>query len=144
MNKLATYRAVDTLSKSQLDLILQVYDGAIAAFRAAATAYQNNDYQEGRRQLERAKRFVTHLYTTLDMNAGGDLAEKLAMLYVYIINQIDLAMATKDLSVIDDNITVLDNVRQGWLALKQQHAGPNAVEAVSSADSNTERLTTVV
>jgi flagellar protein FliS len=144
MNKLATYRTVDTLSKSQLDLIIQVYDGAISAFRAAASAYKNNDYQEGRRELERAKRFVTHLYTTLNTEAGGDLAEKLGMLYVYVINQIDLVMATKDLAVIDDNITILDNVRKGWLALKQQQAGHRTTPSAGSPEEGAERVKTLV
>lgn len=120
--KLAAYRKAETLGKSQLDLIIQVYDGAIAAFRAAAKFYQVKDYRAGSEQLEKAKRCVTYLYTTLNPEAGGTIAENLGKLYAFIINQTNVAQATKDLSVIDDNITVLDNVRLGWLGLKQQAA----------------------
>ena len=142
MNKLNTYRTVDTLGKSQLDLIIQVYDGAIKAFRAAIKAYQDNDCNTGYTQLERAKRFVTHLYTTLDAKAGGEIAEKLAMLYVYIINQATLAESTKDLAVIDDNITMLDNVRQGWLTLKRRDAKAAAVSEQVSPYVEKVRFTT--
>lgn len=120
--KLATYRKVDTLGKSQLDLILQVYDGAIAAFSAAGEFYKAKDYQSGYEQLEKAKRCVTHLYTTLNPERGGKIAENLGKLYAFIINQTNMAAATKDLSMIDDNISILDNVRLGWLELKQQEA----------------------
>ncbi|MFQ6007519.1 MAG: flagellar export chaperone FliS [Candidatus Zixiibacteriota bacterium] len=143
MDKLDTYRIVDTLSKSQLDLILQVYDGAIAAFRAAIKAYQANDYNAGYNQLERAKRFVTHLYTTLDVEAGGEIAEKLAMLYAYIIDHVNLAEATKDLAIIDDNITRLDNIRQGWLALKQQNTKARATGQVNPCGDKVGFLTSV-
>jgi flagellar protein FliS len=142
MNKLNTYRTVDTLGKSQLDLIIQVYDGAITAFRAAIHAYQANDCNDGYTQLERAKRFVTHLYTTLDVKAGGEIAEKLAMLYAYIINQVNLAESTKDLTVIDDNITMLDNVRRGWLTLKQQDAKAAAAAEQASPYVEKGRFTT--
>jgi flagellar protein FliS len=118
--KLSTYRKVETLGKSQLDLIIQVYDGTLAAFRAAANFYKSDDHQAGYQQLQKAKRFVTHLYTTLDPETGGEIAENLGKLYAFIINQTNVAEATKDLSVIDDNISILDNVRLGWLELKQQ------------------------
>lgn len=118
--KLSTYRKVETLGKSQLDLIIQVYDGAMAAFRAAADSYKSDDYQAGHQQLQKAKRFVTHLYTTLNPEVGGEIAENLGKLYAFIINQTSMAEATKDLSVIDDNINILENVRRGWLELKQQ------------------------
>jgi flagellar protein FliS len=113
--KLSTYRKVETLGKSQLDLIIQVYEGAIAAFRAAADFYKSDDHQAGHEQLQKAKRFVTHLYTTLDPEVGGEIAESLGKLYAFVINQTNVAEATKDLSVIDDNISILDNVRLGWL-----------------------------
>ncbi len=118
--KLSTYRTVETLGKSQLDLIIQVYDGAIAAFRAAGDSYRRDDCEGGYQQLQKAKRFVTHLYTTLNPEAGAQIADNLGRLYAFVINQTNVAEATKDLSVIDDNIIILDNVRLGWLELRQQ------------------------
>lgn len=118
--KLSTYRKAETLGKSQLDLILQVYDGAITSFRAASDSYKNDDSKAGYQHLQRAKRLVTHLYTTLNPEGGEEIAENLGKLYAFVINQINVAEATKDLSVIDDNITILSNVRNGWLELKQQ------------------------
>jgi flagellin-specific chaperone FliS len=70
--KLSTYRTIDTLGKSQVDLILQVYDGAIAAFRAAAEHYVSGELQGGYEQLERARKLLVHLYTTLDQGKGGE------------------------------------------------------------------------
>lgn len=117
---LNTYRAVETSSKSQLDLILQVYDGALAAFRQAVTHYQNQDSKQGYEQLEKAKKFITHLYTTLNAEEGGEIAANLGKVYAYLITQISLAEATKDLTVIDDNINILGELRLGWQGLKEQ------------------------
>ena len=119
---LKSYEAVDTLGKSQVELIIKVYDGAIAAYRAAAECYREEEYQTGYEHLEKAKAFVVHLYTTLDNEQGGEIAENLGKLYSFIVNQTNVVEATKDLSDIDDIISVLTNLRAGWSELKQQEA----------------------
>ncbi len=121
-NNVNAYQKSEILGKSQLDLILMVYDGAVAAYKAASTAYSNRDNKKGHEELEKAKRFVTHLYTTLDSEKGGEIADQLGKLYAFVINQTNVIDATKDLKLIDDNINVLNNLRQGWLGLKQQQA----------------------
>ncbi len=118
--RLNAYRKEDTAGKSQIDLILQVYDGAIAAFRTASEHYADERADQGFEELERARRFVTHLYTTLDHDKGGEIADRLSRLYAWVINQVNVAQATKDLTVIDDNITILNNLRDGWRGVKEQ------------------------
>jgi flagellar protein FliS len=122
-----TYRIQDTHGKSQLDLIIQIYDGAIAAYRAAAECYRREDYEAGYQQIEKGKNFVVHLYTTLDSDQGGQVAENLSKLYSFVVAQTSVVEATKDLSEIDDIITVLTNLRDGWSALRQQESKEPAV-----------------
>lgn len=122
----SAYRKEATSGKSPLELVIQVYDGAVAAFRSAAEAYRQNRTDEGYEQLQRARRFVTHLYTTLDHDKGGDVSEQLGRLYAFVINQISVIEATKDLALIDDNITVLNNLREGWIGLREQQRTTDA------------------
>ncbi|MBN1213692.1 MAG: flagellar protein FliS [candidate division Zixibacteria bacterium] len=121
--KVSEYQRNDTLGKSQLDLVIKVYDGAISAFKSAKKNYIDNEIREGYEQLEKVRKFVTHLYTTLDFKQGGEIAEQLSKLYVFILTQLDVIEATKDLKKIDDNIKILNNLRSGWTGLKQQGAG---------------------
>lgn len=118
--KVKAYQTTDTLGKSQLDLIIKVYDGAMTAYKQAGVAFEKEDFSKGREELEKAKKFVTHLYTTLDMEKGGDIAQQLSQLYAFVVNQTNIIDATKDLKQIDDIIGILDNLRQGWVELKQQ------------------------
>ena len=74
---LAAYKQTDILGKSQLDLVIKVYDGAIDAYKAARKAYEEEDNDGGYEQLQKAKRFITHLYTTLNMDEGGAIAQLL-------------------------------------------------------------------
>jgi len=118
--QLNSYRQMDTLGKSQIDLILQVYDGAIAAFQSARQNYEDKDFNAGYEQIERAKRFLTHLYTTLDFEQGGEVADNLGQLYAFVLNQANVVQATKDMDKIDDNVNILRNLRSGWSDLKTQ------------------------
>ncbi len=135
--RLRTYRAMETSSKSQLDLILQVYDGAIDSFKMASKYYHDKDNEAGFQQLERAKRFITHLYTTLNFEQGGDIAKQLGQLYVFLINQANMIQATKDLSRIDDNINILKNIREGWQGLKDQEKKQEPAAATVSSETGT-------
>lgn len=114
------YQKNDTLGKSQLDLIIKVYDGAINSFRMAREFYEKKDGPGGYEQLEKVRKFLTHLYTTLDFEKGGEIADKLGQLYVFVLTQLDVIQATKDLKKIDDNIRILNNLRSGWTGLKEQ------------------------
>ena len=127
--KLNTYRTIDTLGKSQLELIIQVYDGAIAAFRAAADSYNERNFDAGYEEMQRARKFLVHLYTTLDQEQGKDVATSLGKLYTYLICQIDVAQATKDQSIIASNIKVLENLKNGWKGLNEQNTARPAVPA---------------
>ena len=49
--KVTEYQRNDTLGKSQLDLVIKVYDGAINAFKTAKKNYLDNEPQKGYEQL---------------------------------------------------------------------------------------------
>lgn len=132
---LKSYEAVDTLGKSQLELVIKVYDGALNSMRAGAESYKKEEFQAGYEHLEKAKTFVVHLYTTLDLEKGGDVAANLSKLYSFVVSQIDVIEGTKDLSILDDIISVLANLKSGWSELKQQEAkmAPQLPEQPTSA-----------
>ncbi len=139
--KLGTYREVDTLGKSQLDLILQVYDGAIKAVMDARHEYDQQENQKGYEDIERAKRFVMHLYTTLDFDKGEQIAEKLGHLYVYALNQMNVLQATKTVSEADNIIGVLTNLRNGWSELRQTDAAGHVVSATPVSSTHAGQFT---
>ena len=143
--KVKAYQTTDTLGKSQLDLIIKVYDGAMTAYKQAGVAFEKEDFSKGREELDKAKKFVTHLYTTLDMEKGGDIAQQLSQLYAFVVNQTNIIDATKDLKQIDDIIGILDNLRQGWVELKQQGVEkPQTQEQEAHPQQQTATFTTSV
>ena len=122
--KIMNYQAADTLGRSSVELVVKVYDGAISSLKQAAEAYTSNDFARGYELIEKAKRFVVHLYTTLDEDKGQDIARNLSQLYAYVIEKMNIVQATKDLDIIEESISVLSNVRMGWEQLAEQLKKP--------------------
>ncbi|MFQ5607309.1 MAG: flagellar export chaperone FliS [Candidatus Zixiibacteriota bacterium] len=115
---IGSYRKLDTLGKSPLELLLMVYGGAAQALKEAEEAFSADDRETGRRQLERARKFITHLYTTLDNEKGGEVAENLGKLYVFIIEQLQVAQATGKTAIISDLREIIENMRAGWTGIR--------------------------
>jgi flagellar protein FliS len=51
------------------------------------------------------------------MEKGGELAQNLAELYVFSINQIYLVNATKNPKYLDNVIGILSTLKEGWEAI---------------------------
>ncbi len=127
MNESANeYKKTEILGQAPLDLVIKVYDEAIANLRSASTHFENDDIAAGRKALGKTRNCVTHLYTTLDEEQGGEIADQLGKLYAFVINELNIIEGTKDPSRIEDNITVLNNLRLGWIGLKEQEADKGA------------------
>jgi flagellin-specific chaperone FliS len=94
-NRVNAYWRTETLGKSQIDLLLQVYDGAITAYTAAGECYRKEEYEP------------------------GEIALNLGKLYAYILNETDGIQGTKSQEQIAAVIRMLGNLRSGWAALKK-------------------------
>jgi flagellar secretion chaperone FliS len=133
-NKLRNYQAGDTLGRSGVELVVKVYDGALNCLRRARENYSNENRPAGYDNLEQAKKFIVHLYTTLDEKNGGEIAYKLGRLYVFVIEKLNTVQATGDVNLIDDSIEIIGNLLEGWSEL----AGRQALEKNKTVDKNTE------
>ncbi len=140
--KLTTYQQVDTAGKSQLDLVIKIFDGALQSLATAKEAYAQEDYQTGYRDLEKVRRFVVHLYSTLDFVKGGEVADQLGKLYVFMMSEIDMIEATKETAKIESCIKVLRNLRDGWTGLRPTAAPVPSVSAAEQVREDASVLAT--
>jgi len=133
------YQTADTLGRSSVELVVKIYDGAISHLKRAAAAYEKQEMQKGYELIEKAKRFIVHLYTTLDEEKGQEIARNLSQLYVYVIENLNIVQATKDLSLINDSVIIMSNVREGWVQLAKQVRQSEVDENVIDSESKPPR-----
>ncbi|MFH2055601.1 MAG: flagellar export chaperone FliS [bacterium] len=135
LDPVKTYKRAQTEGLSQRDLIVMCYKGAISFLEQAKRAHAAGEFEEFSELLEKAHRVIVHLYTTLDAERGGEIAAKLADLYAYMISQLYVVSATKEIKTVDSLIQLLGTVKEGWEQIDSHPTEsdrlPNSVESTA-------------
>ena len=76
------------------------------------------DYEGAHHYLTRSRDIVNELLVTLRVEEGNKVAQNLRSLYVFMIGQIIEANLKKDAAIVDEVLTVAQNLRDGWTQLK--------------------------
>jgi flagellar protein FliS len=120
-NTLTEYRRTQVMGMSQSQLVVMLYQGAIRYLREAIDQIRAGRFDQSWQKFDQARRIVVHLYGTLDP-AGGELTTKLSALYAFVIDQITIANARRELESAESCIQILSNLKEGWEQLAAQEA----------------------
>ena len=112
-NQIEQYQRSQVSGMSQRELILMLYSGAIRFLNEARDAINQEKFDRSWTKLDRARKIVLHLYSTLNMDAGK-IAKDLAALYSYIVEQICVANAKHEIEPVNTCIEVLRTVSEAW------------------------------
>ncbi len=108
-------------SASPHGLILMLYDGGIEAIRKAKIYLEMQDIEMKSKSVDKALRIINDgLAASLDLNAGGALAERLRALYEFIAKELILANSANSTERMDACITLLEDLRSAWLEIGQK------------------------
>src|SRR4051812_14747508 len=99
---LASYRQTEVQSRTPLELVTMLYDGALRFLAVARDSIERNDIPARRDALNRTLAIVAELQNTLNLEQGGDIAAELDRLYEYSnVRLLDAAMRN-DVVPVDD------------------------------------------
>jgi len=111
------YLQAQVQSRTPIELVVLLYDGAIQSLGQARDAMQAGDLTTKRDALSRGLAIVSELQNMLNMEAGGEVAERLDGLYTYIHTRCLDANARRDVSGLDESIRLLLPLREAWAAV---------------------------
>jgi flagellar protein FliS len=109
-------------SRSPLELVVMLYDGALQSLAKAKAAIEQHDTIARADAVSRALAIVTELQGTLDMQQGGSIAEELDRLYAFAISRLLDVTLKQDVTALDDVIRTLKPLRDGWAEIAQPGA----------------------
>jgi len=107
----AAYRRVESESRSPLELVVMLYDGALRFLGEASAAAASGDLRTRARAISRTLAIIAELQSTLDLEKGGDVASQLDDLYTYITSRLLDVAIKKDVSAIDEARQLLTPIR---------------------------------
>jgi flagellar protein FliS len=113
------YRQTMVQSRSPLELVVMLYDGALRFLRETEEAMRRGDLIAKRDALSKSFAILAELQSTLNVDQGGQTAESLDSLYTYMINRLTEANVQKNPAPVQEVITLLSGLRDAWAAVAQ-------------------------
>ncbi|WP_198649998.1 flagellar export chaperone FliS [Zobellella maritima] len=114
----------NVLSASPHQLIMMLFDGAQSGLRTARLHMQNGNVAEKGKAISRVLDIVNNgLQAALDLEKGGELAERLGSLYEYIARLLVQANLHNDEQRLDEASALLDNIGSAWREIGDQAKG---------------------
>lgn len=108
-------------------LILMLYDGALMALAQAVVAMEQKDIPKRAQSISRAIAIIHDgLHASLDVESGGELGERLAALYDYIVERLTQANATNNAAAVQEVSGLLRTLREAWAEMPRQQAAATA------------------
>ena len=121
------YRQVGTetavTGASPHKLVAMLFDGFIDALAQARGAMRSGQIEQKGRAIGRAVRIVDEgLRASLDLQAGGELAQSLHDLYGYLAMRLTLVNVRNDEAGLDECVRLIQPLREAWASIASQAA----------------------
>lgn len=115
-------------------LIGLLYSTVLSDIHTARGAMQRGDMPAKAQAISRAVRIVDEgLAGVLDMPRGGEIAERLAALYDYLVRRLTTANLHNDEAALIECAKLVDTMKDGWDGIASQvHAGTQTGSAAEA------------
>lgn len=111
---LSTYRQTHVQSRTPLELVVMLYDGALTFLARARDAVDRGDISARCEASNRALAIIGELKSTLNLERGGEVARQLDEIYGYVNGCILRAASENTVAPLDDARRVLTTLRDAW------------------------------
>jgi flagellar protein FliS len=117
MKGIGAYQEVAVGTQSKGRLIVMLYDGAVKFLKLAIRELEAENYAAKGQYINRAQDIINELNAVLDMEAGGEIAQNLRRIYLFMNRRLSEANAKRDPQMIQEVIGLLDELNQSWKAI---------------------------
>ena len=109
-----TYRQTQAATVDSGTLLLMLYQGTIDFLQQAQESLTRDDMAEKGRYVMKALAIISELLVSLDFKVGGEVAQNLEQLYLFMLNQITIANVNNDPKPLSHVIELLKTLNEGW------------------------------
>lgn len=108
------YYQTHVQSRSPLELVVMLYDGALRFLDQAAEAMDRGDMASKAVALSKAFAILAELQNTLNVRDGGDVARQLDALYSHMHDRLLDANVHRSSAPIREVVALLQPLRDAW------------------------------
>ncbi len=123
MNREAqSYGPDQVMAADPVTLVAMLYDTAVLSLKAAVQAIHKDKIEVRWKNSHRAREIINHLFTTLDLEKGGEIASNLEALYAYMLQRLLDVDVKNDARAAEEVIELLEPLRASWSELARTSA----------------------
>ena len=127
------YHEAEVLTASPARLVVIVYEHLLVNLRRARLLLGQADTTARSESLERARAALTELLVTLDRDKGGDLAQRLAAIYTFMLGELLVFGVKPEIIRIDAIIHLAGELHEAFAQVAQSSAATPAHAAVAAS-----------
>ena len=109
-----TCQTEQVMTRDPATLVAMLYDQAVSCLKAAVQAIHSNEIETRWKNNHRAQEIINHLFMTLDLEKGGEIASNLEALYGYMLLRLPDVDVNNDARVAEEVIELLEPLRASW------------------------------
>ena len=117
-----TCQTEHVMTSDPATLVAMLYDKAVSCLKAAVQAIHSNEIETCWKNNHRAQEIINHLFLTLDLEKGGEVASNLEALYGYMLLRLPDVDVNNDARVAEEVIELLEPLRASWSELARTSA----------------------
>jgi flagellar protein FliS len=143
-NPWKSYRRIATQTAPPGQLVLMLFDGAILALDRALLGFNTTDICERNtaihNNIQHAVDIIRELNNSLDLEAGGLLADTLRNLYAFFERRLTESNLKKTRKGIEEVLPMLKQLRDAWFKMLNGQTGAAATLTTTTGDWSVNRL----
>jgi len=112
------YRTMEATTSHPLDVVIMLYDGAVGFILKAKAAIDAGNVGDKSRYLSKAVTIIEELLKSLNTEVGGEVAENLQELYLYLMKELTEINLTSDTERLERAGQIVSILRDAWKEVK--------------------------
>ena len=116
------YGPEQVMAADPVTLVAMLYDKAMLSLKAAVQAIHKDEIEVRWKNSHRAREIINHLFMTLDLEKGGEIASNLEALYAYMLQRLLDVDVKNDARAAEEVIELLGPLRASWSELARTSA----------------------
>ena len=97
-----------------VDLVVKLYEGSIGFLEQAIEHARNGDRSRAHMHTVKARNIIAALQNTIDIEAGGELAENLSTFYLLLDRMLLNSSASGSVRGLQQVVEMLSGVQDSW------------------------------
>jgi flagellar protein FliS len=114
MSDVSKYQDVQVLTADKLRIVIMLYEGVLRFNKGAQQAIKNGQIELRNYNVNRSIAIITELRDALNMEEGGDIAQKLLSLYIFSIEHLTSGNLENNVDFIENVNNIFEELKGGW------------------------------